>query len=98
MGSSRLITGLERVADDVVVGDEGADLLGEEGGDLNSHRPRRRKQDVQVAMPGMGEVGSAPQPRRARVRARGLIVGVEEEDVGRGSSVGAAVVEAGDAG
>lgn len=65
------MTGVERVE----VGEEGAEVVGEEGGDLKSQRPRRRKQDVQVAMPGTGEVGSAPQPRRARVRARGLIVG-----------------------
>lgn len=57
------------------MGEEGAEVVCEERGDLNSQRPRRRKQDVQLAMPETGEVESAPQPRRARFRARGLIVG-----------------------
>ncbi len=43
-------------------------------------------------MPGIGAVVSACQPRRARVRARGLMVGgewiVDEEDSGGGLLVG----------
>lgn len=58
--------------------------MGAEGA-LKSQRPRRRKQAGQVARPGMWSV-SARQPKRARVRAGGLI-GWEEGAVGAGGVV-----------
>lgn len=57
-----------------------AGSLGEEEGDdregvgRKSQSPKRRKQALQVASPGMWSV-SACQPKRARVRARWLILG-----------------------
>lgn len=81
MGSRRAITGVECVGEDAEVAEDGGEVVGEEGGGvLKSQRPRRRKQDGQVAMPGTGDVASAVQPRRARVRALGLIVGGGGED------------------
>lgn len=76
------MTGAERVGDVVDVGEEGGEFIGEEGGDLNSQRPTRRKQAGQDKMPGTGEVGSALQPRRARVRARVFIEGGDGGEAG----------------
>lgn len=71
--------GVECAGDDAEVGEDGGEVMGEEGGVLKSQSPRRRKQDEQVAMPGTGDVSSAAQPRRASVRALRLIVGGDGE-------------------
>ncbi len=69
------MTGVERLGDVVDVGEAVGEFAGDEAGDLNSQRPTRRKQAGQDKMPETGEVGSALQPRRARVRARVFIEG-----------------------
>lgn len=60
------------------MGDCGGDTAGDiedDRGDLNSHRPTRRKQVGHDAMPEIEWSASPCQPRMARVSARVLMVG-----------------------